>query len=80
MFRPPDGGVHLHAWQIGDPEIERHLLFRDWLRKNEEDQLLYEGEKYRLASLEWPVQDDYAQAKSPVIDEIVARARESSKR
>ncbi len=79
MFRPLDGGVHLHVWRSGEPEIERHLLFRDWLRKNDEDRLLYESEKYRLASQEWRTQDDYAQAKSPVIAEIMARARESRK-
>lgn len=80
MFRPGEGGAHLHLWRTGDPEIERHLLFRDRLRKSAEDRLLYEREKQRLAALEWPAQDDYAQAKSPMIAEIVARARKSGKR
>ena len=80
MFRSGEGDVHLHLWQTGDPEIERHLLFRDWLRESAEDRLLYEREKHRLAALEWPTQDDYAQAKSPLIAEIAARARRSGKR
>jgi GrpB-like predicted nucleotidyltransferase (UPF0157 family) len=80
MFRSPDRDVHVHAWPTGDPEVQRHLLFRDWLRSNEADRRLYEMEKRRLAALEWPTQNDYAQAKSPIINEILARARESRKR
>lgn len=80
MLRSTDRDVHVHAWRAGDSEIERHILFRDWLRSNEADRRLYEAEKRRLAALEWPSQNDYAQAKSPIINEILARARESRKR
>lgn len=80
MFRSPGADVHVHVWATGDPEIERHMLFRDWLRQSDEDRRLYEREKYRLASQEWPTQNDYAQAKTPVVSEILARARESRKR
>ncbi len=79
MFRNTAHDVHLHVWQSGGAEIERHLLFRDWLRENDEDRILYEREKRRLAAMEWPTQNDYAQAKSPVIGEILARARERPK-
>lgn len=75
MFRSASGDVHVHAWQSGDGEIERHVLFRDRLRSNEADRLLYETEKRRLAAQDWPTQNDYAQAKSPVINEILARAK-----
>ncbi|HEX5275841.1 MAG TPA: GrpB family protein [Candidatus Rubrimentiphilum sp.] len=77
MFRSAFDDVHLHAWQSGDPEIERHILFREWLRSNEADRQLYETEKRRLAMQDWPSQNDYAQAKSPVINEILTRARNS---
>ena len=80
MFRSADGDVHVHAWPTGDPEIERHILFRNWLRSNEADRRVYEIEKRRLAAQEWSTQNDYAQAKSPIINEILARARESRKR
>ena len=79
MFRNAAQDVHLHVWRSGDAEIERHLLFRDRLRENEEDRRRYEREKQRLATMEWPTQNDYAQAKSRVIGEILARARESPK-
>jgi GrpB-like predicted nucleotidyltransferase (UPF0157 family) len=65
MFGNTSHDVHLHVWQSGDAEIERHLRFRD--------------RKRRLAKMEWATQNDYAQAKSPVIDQILARARKSSK-
>ena len=77
MFRTAAGDVHVHLWASDDSEIERHILFRDWLRENEMDRRLYKREKYRLAAMEWPTQNDYAEAKTPVINEIVARARES---
>lgn len=79
MFRNTSHDVHLHVWQSGDAEIERHLRFRDRLREHDEDRILYEREKRRLAAMEWATQNDYAQAKSPVIGQILARARESPK-
>jgi len=79
MFRSSSHDVHLHVWQSSDAEIERHLLFRDRLRENNADRLFYAREKRRLATTEWPTQNDYAQAKSPVIAQILARARESRK-
>jgi GrpB-like predicted nucleotidyltransferase (UPF0157 family) len=79
MFSSTLHDVHIHVWQSGNPEIERHLLFRNWLRKNDEDRRLYEREKHRLAALEWPSQNDYAEAKTSVIGEILARARESGR-
>jgi GrpB-like predicted nucleotidyltransferase (UPF0157 family) len=78
MFRSADAGVHIHAWQSGYPEIERHLLFRDWLRRHSGDRQLYEREKRRLAAMDWASQNDYAQAKSPIVREILDRARESN--
>ena len=79
MFTNAARDVHVHLWAADDPEIGRHLLFRDWLRENEDDRRLYENEKYRLAAMEWPTQNDYAEAKTPVITEILGRARKSRK-
>ena len=79
MFRSAAENAHVHLWVSGDPEIERHILFRDWLRENERDRRLYEREKHRLAAMEWPTQNDYAQAKTPIVNEIIGRARESRK-
>jgi GrpB-like predicted nucleotidyltransferase (UPF0157 family) len=51
------------------------LLFRDWLRDNEADRQLYERTKRELARRTWAYGQHYADAKSPVVEEIIARAR-----
>ena len=51
------------------------LLFRDRLRANEDERALYEKTKRRLAARSWTRVQDYADAKSEVVEEIVARAR-----
>lgn len=74
MFRTPERDVHVHVWPDSDPEIERHLRFRDWLREHPEDRSAYERLKRELATREWEDGNEYAQAKTGLIDTIVARA------
>jgi len=62
----------LHVFSSGCSEINRILSFRNWLRSNEAD--LYERTKRDLAEKEWADVQDYADAKSAVIEEILARA------
>ena len=50
------------------------LAFRDWLRTHPADRKLYEGEKRRLAEQTWTTVQDYADAKTDVVREIVGRA------
>jgi GrpB-like predicted nucleotidyltransferase (UPF0157 family) len=50
------------------------LLFRDWLRSNEADRALYLKTKRDLAQREWKYTQNYADAKTSVVREIVARA------
>ena len=50
------------------------IAFRDWLRTHPEDRDLYEGEKRRLAEQTWTTVQDYADAKTEVVREIVGRA------
>ena len=50
------------------------LLFRDWLRDND-DRLLYEHAKRELARQEWTYMQNYADAKTAVVEEIIARAQ-----
>lgn len=50
------------------------LRFRDHLRRNEADRQLYERTKRALAGRVWAHGQNYADAKSDVIDEILARA------
>ncbi len=73
MLRTPAHDVHVHLWADPDDEA-RHLLFRDWLRVSAEDRERYAATKRQLATREWDDMNDYAQAKSPVIAEITARA------
>jgi GrpB-like predicted nucleotidyltransferase (UPF0157 family) len=66
--------VNLHVFADGCPEIGRMLAFRDWLRVHADDRRLYEAEKQRLAAQTWAYVQDYADAKSTVVEAIIARA------
>ena len=74
MFRGPDTQMHLHVFSQGCAEIGRMLRFRDRLRENESDRELYERVKRDLAQREWKYVQNYADAKSDVVEEILARA------
>ena len=41
MFKGPDTEINLDVFSSGCPEIERMLMFRDWLRSNAADRDLY---------------------------------------
>ena len=41
--------IHAHAYQIDDPEAERHLAFRDYLRTHPEAVVAYDALKRKLA-------------------------------
>ncbi|MEZ5296546.1 MAG: GrpB family protein [Ilumatobacteraceae bacterium] len=74
MLRTTERDVHVHVCASGSDWERRHLVFRDWLRHNAPDRRLYESTKRRLAERRWPTTDHYADAKTPVIDEIMRRA------
>jgi len=74
MLNGPDTDINLHVFSAGCPEIDRILLFRDWLRGNAEDRDLYERTKRVLAVRQWSDVQDYADAKTAVVEEILARA------
>lgn len=74
MFKGPDTEVNLHVFSVGCEEIARMLAFRDHLRRNESDRLLYEHAKRELAQREWTYTQNYADAKTAVVEEIIARA------
>lgn len=75
MFKGPDMDINLHVFSAGCPEIDRMLLFRDWLRSNAADRNLYARTKLTLAQQEWQDVQNYADAKTAVVEEIIARAR-----
>lgn len=78
MFKGPDTSIHLHVFSRGSPEIERMLLFRDRLRANEADRALYEQTKRELAKRRWKYGQNYADAKSEVVEAILSRARQAA--
>jgi GrpB-like predicted nucleotidyltransferase (UPF0157 family) len=75
MFKGPDTDINLHVFSPGCPEIDRMLLFRNWLRGNAADRDLYARTKLTLAQKEWKYVQNYADAKTLVVEEIMARAR-----
>lgn len=75
MFKGPDTDINLHVFSLRCPEIERILLFRNWLRSNAADRDLYARTKLELAQKEWKYVQNYADAKAAVIEEIMERAR-----
>lgn len=77
MFKGPDTDINLHVLSRGCEEITRMLAFRDWLRSNEADRLLYEQTKRELAKRDWKYTQNYADAKTAVVEEIMTRAQAS---
>lgn len=75
MFKGPDTDVNLHVFTVGCEEIDRMLLFRDWLRNNDADRQLYEQTKRALARQAWQYMQNYADAKTAVVQAIMARAQ-----
>jgi GrpB-like predicted nucleotidyltransferase (UPF0157 family) len=74
MVRTSELDVHVHIFSSGCLETERVLAFRDRLRRNDEDRLLYESVKRNLSKREWADMNAYARAKSEVVEQIIARA------
>ena len=75
LFKGPDTNINMHIFTIGSSEIERTLRLRDWLRKNPEDRKLYAQTKQELARQKWHYVQNYADAKSKVIESILLRAQ-----
>ena len=73
-FKGFDPDANLHVFSPGCVEIERMVGFRDWLRTHGGDRQLYETTKRQLAAREWDFVQDYADAKSAVVEEIRQRA------
>ena len=74
VFKGPDTNVNLHVFSAGCEEIERMVGFRDWLRQNDDDRDLYERSKRELAQKTWKYVQNYADAKTAVVEEILVRA------
>lgn len=77
FFSTREGGVNLHVWGPGSPEVERHRIFKEWLMGHENDRALYvsvKGEAARETRERGEATMDYNRRKEGVIREILGRA------
>jgi GrpB-like predicted nucleotidyltransferase (UPF0157 family) len=74
VFKGPDTNVNMHVFTAGCPEIDRMLAFRDRLRSDDAERELYERTKRELAARQWRYVQNYADAKTEVVQAITARA------
>jgi GrpB-like predicted nucleotidyltransferase (UPF0157 family) len=74
LLSPRDAGVNLHVFSAGCSETDRMVRFRDHLRASAADRELYARTKRELAARRWKYMQQYADAKTEVVSEIMARA------
>ena len=67
----PGDQVNLHCYPPGSVRMRRTVAFRDRLRADDADRDLYATTKRELARREWADINYYAEAKWPVIREIL---------
>jgi GrpB-like predicted nucleotidyltransferase (UPF0157 family) len=77
-FKGPAAGagidsINLHVHPADSPEIGRILRFRDHLRAHPADRELYQRTKRELATRDWTYMQQYADAKSQVVEDILSR-------
>ncbi len=78
LFTGPDTTINLHMFTVGAAEIDRMLLFRDWLRANDADRDAYLQVKRDLARRTWQHVQHYADSKTAIVQQIMARAGAAS--
>ena len=74
VLKGPDTNINLHVFSQGCQEIARMVGFRDWLRAHDDDRELYERAKRDLSKQTWAYVQNYADAKTEVVEAIIARA------
>jgi GrpB-like predicted nucleotidyltransferase (UPF0157 family) len=79
LFKGPDLNINLHTFSAGCAETDRMVTFRDWLRINAADRELYAGAKRQLARQAWKYLQQYADAKTAVVQEILGRAEAANR-
>lgn len=64
---------HIHIYQFDNPQIQRHLIFRDFLRSHPDEVELYRNMKEELAQ-RFDDTSFYSKAKKPFVQEVQNRA------
>lgn len=77
LLRHAEPACHLHVFGYDSPEVIKHRIFRDWLRGNPSDRMLYAASKREAAALSQAAGEhsmQYNARKEIVIKEIYQRA------
>ena len=74
VFKREQPSVNLHTFSQACAETDRMLRFRDRLRADAGDRDLYLRKKRELAARDWKYVQQYADSKSQVVEQILARA------
>ncbi|MEQ2528397.1 GrpB family protein [Bacillaceae bacterium CLA-AA-H227] len=70
---------HVHIYQVGSPEIKRHLAFRDYLQKHSDEMKSYGELKEKLAQ-QFPFDiESYINGKESFVKKTEAKALEWAK-
>jgi GrpB-like predicted nucleotidyltransferase (UPF0157 family) len=80
VMKHDNPAVNLHVFTTGSVEIARMVGFRDRCRGLPDERRLYEQTKRALAARTWRHVQHYANAKSEVVEAIIARALAASGR
>lgn len=75
---PGAASANLHVFPDGCEETARMLRFRDWLRAHDDDRDLYARTKRTLAERTWEYMQNYADAKTGVVEGILTRAEDGA--
>lgn len=74
VFKGPRTNINLHVFSEGCTEITRMVAFRNRLREHPDERMRYANAKQELAARDWEYVQQYADAKTAVIEEILTRA------
>lgn len=74
LLKGPDTEINLHVFSDGAVEVARMITFRDHLRGDIADRRQYAKVKQELAQQHWKYVQNYADAKSAIVAEIMERA------
>ena len=65
---------HIHIWEYGCPEWNRHIAFRDYLKQYSKIKQEYEILKLQLSKKDWINGNEYNNAKNNFIKKIESKA------
>ena len=70
--------VNLHVFSLDCEELQKMIQLRDWLIHNQDDRERYANVKRMLAKKTWKYLQNYADAKSTIVGEILEHIKEQN--